>query len=1657
LRAAVSLVVLIMILPAGSAPAAVFLHPPTDRELVDRADAVVMATVVEAASRPTNGGSIVTDYRLRVDEALKGAPAEEITVTELGGRVGDRVVWVTGGATYQPGERVVTFLRRRGDGTYFTAYMSLGRFALTRAASGESIAVRDSDELRGEPARLTGGFARFVRESAGGKTSRAGYATKLTPIAAGNVGALVNASQYCLLANGSIPVRWQNGESGATVTMQSNGAMAGLDTSGALSRGAAAWTNEPLAFINVVVGAPDTGAATPAYDHKNVVYFGYNTAGDPAGSVCDGGQACTIGGGGFTHTFKGETFVSIDDADIIIRPGVTAALLDALMTHELGHAIGLRHSNDPGAPSQTTNAVMSGNVPAQFGANLQQWDRDADDTVYGNGPVCSAPSVSSTQGGGTVASGQSATLSVIATGTAPLQYQWFDGSSGNTANPIGGANSSTYQTPPITTVKSYWVKVANSCGTSESPTITVTPADTCTAPVITLQPVGQTISAGGTASLSFGFTGSPGGIQWYEGAKGDTSKPVSGANSQNFTTPVLNATKSYWARITNQCGTADTNAATVVVQSPDICQTFTVQPQSATVPGGKAQLLFATASGSGATSYQWFKGSAGDVSTPLSGMGAGDPRFVTQIYVDLLGRQPSSSELGTFTGLLGGVSRAAVAQLVLASSEYRTALLTDFYNSLLHRPPSSIDLSFWLPALTAGVTDEQVEAQIAGSPEYFVLAGGSSGAWVQRLFLDVLGRPASAGDVATYTGLLSSTSRANVALSVLNSVEARTRRVNQYFSRYLRRAATAGDIATLTAALSAGQTGEQVIASILASEEYNGFGSVLATDPVNATTSYWVRASGPLCATNSQTATLTVGQCTPPTIVAQPQNVSVTVGNPASVSVLANGAVSYQWYRAQSGDPSNPVPGGTGPVLTVTLTNVGPVNYWVKVSNSCGSATSATVTVTTVCGPRTLVLSVPPSTASGVGYAVSWNGSSDFDTTYNLQEATKADFSDAVSFSVAKGTFSRNFTHAVTADTRYYYRVQAAPVCGGNFGPYSAASSIVVAAPPPSNSFSLGLTTPNGPCVTGDCKITGNVSATYTRAGSEPVNFTVAADKPWITFSPVSGPVPDDGIVTVGYTIDPATLDTGSTQATITFSFTLPAGKAALDATPAGSKSVPVSVSKVAPVTGLPKDNNAPPNTLLIPAVAHADGSGGSRFVSDVRVTNTAAQTIVYQLTFTPANTDGTLVGKTTNISVDGGQTMALNDIVKDWYGSGTAGEPGQGTLEIRPLNFSGKDVSVSFATAASSRTYNVTSKGTYGQYIPAIPLAGFLAKSASSKISLQQVANSPAFRTNIGFAEGSGQPAEFTVRLFGGDGKELAARGYSLKPFEQQQPSLAAFFAGAGITLPSINDARVEVKMTSDTGRITAYASVLDNQTSDPLLVFPVDPTKITGKRFVVPGVAELTSPVSNFHTSMDIFNSSDKPVDVTLNYAPNGGSAPAAVKMTLQGGEVKNIPNVLPDLWNIDGSGGAVVATVAQDTPLILTARTYSRDGNGGTFGQFIPGVGAADSVGLGERSLQVVQLENSPAYRTNLGLVEVTGKPVTIEIQAYNPDSKAAAKTSVTLGAGQFLQQGSIFPALGFTNNVYNGRISVTVTGGTGRVAAYGSVIDNRTSDPTYVPAQ
>jgi hypothetical protein len=69
---------------------------------------------------------------------------------------------------------------------------------------------------------------------------------------------------------------------------------------------------------------------------------------------------------------------------------------------------------------------------------------------------------------------QSATLSVSATGTAPLVYQWFGGLPGDTNDPITGATNASFSSSALFASTSFWVEVQNLAGAADSNTATVT-------------------------------------------------------------------------------------------------------------------------------------------------------------------------------------------------------------------------------------------------------------------------------------------------------------------------------------------------------------------------------------------------------------------------------------------------------------------------------------------------------------------------------------------------------------------------------------------------------------------------------------------------------------------------------------------------------------------------------------------------------------------------------------------------------------------------------------------------------------------------------------------------------------------------------------------------------------------------------------------------------------------------------------------------------------------------------------------------------------------------------------------------------------------------------------------------------------------------------
>jgi len=331
----------------------------------------------------------------------------------------------------------------------------------------------------------------------------------------------------------------------------------------------------------------------------------------------------------------------------------------------------------------------------------------------------------------------------------------------------------------------------------------------------------------------------------------------------------------------------------------------------------------------------------------------------------------------------------------------------------------------------------------------------------------------------------------------------------------------------------------------------------------------------------------------------------------------------------------------------------------------------------------------------------------------------------------------------------------------------------------------------------------------------------------------------------------------------------------------------------------------------------------------------------------------------------------------------------------------------------------------------------------------MQQLSQSNAYRTNFGIVEASGAPVNLILSMFNDAGSKLFDLPVALAGGEQKL--LNGLLQQQGVT---VNDGRMEVRVAGGDGKITAYASVIDNASLDPQLVPGQNLTNATSKLYVVPGVADLNNGVASWRTDMRIYNSGSAPQTTELVFYPQDKAGPPVfATLTVNPNEVKALDNVLQSLFSTHDVGGMVQLTTPADSALVVTGRTYNQTSTG-TLGQFIKASTAADGATTNGRALNILQVEDSPRFRTNLGLAEMTGKPATVEISLILPDSKITPSIQVPLAANEFRQFGVAQFGVG---NVYNARLSVKVIDGAGSVTAYGSVIDQVTTDPTFVQAQ
>ncbi len=402
-RGAGSILVAILLLASASVVGATTYVGVSDSNLVDQAAAVARVVVVSAEPGPA-GGQPSTDYRVEVEEVVKGhLPGSTITVRVPGGVGADGLalkIW--GAPEFRPGDEPLLFLAASRDGSFQILHLMLGAFHARRAEASE-LAVRDLSEAHGvrviagsdsgeEPGvRDLGRFTAWIADRALGIRRAADYWRQAPAEGPGSW----REKFVETLATDGHPIRWFSFDEGGRVSWKLDPAgQPGLDFSqveAAYQAALQAWTGDPTSSVQYIDGG--AGNATGGLIHNdgdNTILF--NDPGNlnlPQSFTCQGGGILGIGGVFFrsdsTRTHRGLAYHAAVEGDVVINDGTECFFknnpsgLAEILAHELGHTLGFGHSLDTGALMRAT-AHNDGR-----GARLSDDDRLAASVVYGDG------------------------------------------------------------------------------------------------------------------------------------------------------------------------------------------------------------------------------------------------------------------------------------------------------------------------------------------------------------------------------------------------------------------------------------------------------------------------------------------------------------------------------------------------------------------------------------------------------------------------------------------------------------------------------------------------------------------------------------------------------------------------------------------------------------------------------------------------------------------------------------------------------------------------------------------------------------------------------------------------------------------------------------------------------------------------------------------------------------------------------------------------------------------------------------------------------------------------------------------------------------------------------------------------------------------------
>ena len=473
------------------------------------------------------------------------------------------------------------------------------------------------------------------------------------------------------------------------------------------------------------------------------------------------------------------------------------------------------------------------------------------------------------------------------------------------------------------------------------------------------------------------------------------------------------------------------------------------------------------------------------------------------------------------------------------------------------------------------------------------------------------------------------------------------------------------------------------------------------------------------------------------------------------------------------------------------------------------------------------------------------------------------------------------------------------------------------------------------------------------------------------------------------------------------------------------------------------------PDVFLVPSAVHTPGLNQTLWKTDLRVFNPGDHEVMVRIEYLPEDTNNTQgVISAIEFGLEPRGTRVYDDIINAI--PGIQGESNKGSLRF---TFGG---GTEIAPLITSRTFNDTPDGTFGQFVRAIPVQ----ENQDGFLLLTGLSESLYYRTNLSLANFSDRTAwGVTVNVLNDRGEIIGEPvTVAVQPHGTKQVIRIAEQAGVLSDLDIFS-----LYVWANGFDISASASIVDNTTGDPIYVEAVGKTGMT---FWVPGVAHLEGANnSNWRSDITFFNNSLDWVSTSVKYfSPENdqiGGTPG-MNLHIASTNAAYFASVLGDSMLPSGiqSKGYFVIKSLDNSPLPqVVAKTYNVDEFGGTFGQNLMVFGGSDLIAAGEAGF-ITGVSNSSdsstGFRTNVGVLNTSDTgTATVEINIYDTVGVRVGRIpNLRIGPGVMMQS-NIFESAFIGGLDMDGSIEIKVLSG-GPVAAYASVVDNRTQDPILIPA-